>query len=129
MSRGNMPKGFVYALGPIDWWLGWCPFTTLIRAFESDPVSLDLDRVFNLVVTAAWGFTRAGWEGDGRWYLSAVPNDEGGPECDLLLAVKQSNNGSTFVFSEHELPWLREYEEHMPRRDDWVTTHPWTPKR
>lgn len=46
------------------------------------------------------------WEGDDNGpRFSVIPT--GDDEAALVIAWKQINNGTTFVVSEHPMPWLR----------------------
>lgn len=106
---------FVYVLPPIDWWEGWTPLRTLL--LERRETYLDeagdsvVEQLVDLTIRAARIFTLNGWEGDGwpdGWYVSALPTGEVGP--DLLIAVKQRNNGTVYLLSPVPLPWIEEYQ-------------------
>ncbi len=93
---------YVYECGPIDHWQGWTPLPTFLRDEFIDPGQVG--RMLQAIARS----TR--WEGDFRAgeapRVSALP--VGDPDCALLLAVKQDNNGTTFIASEVRLPWLDE---------------------
>lgn len=93
-------KSWLYTLGPIDYWQGWTKLEVGPK-FKSKP------RWYADMVRRAGEvfLLKSHWEGDGSWYMSALPD----PDCSdsaLILAVKQSNNGSVFVLSQMELSYL-----------------------
>lgn len=45
------------------------------------------------------------WEGDGNWYVSGMPSEDSSDSLPIF-AVKQENNGSTFLCSPFPLPWV-----------------------
>jgi hypothetical protein len=52
-----------------------------------------------------------GWEEDGEWRMAGLPHDDVAAPTSML-AVKQYNNGTTYVIiSSYELPWLSRYLE------------------
>jgi hypothetical protein len=88
----------------IDWWLGW----TQLRV---GPEYKDENRWYAKLVqsVARLLLEHTGWEGDNRgganWWMSGVPSQD----CTgaaIILAVKQDNNGRTFVFSQVPLAYL-----------------------
>lgn len=116
-GNGSNPAGgqsdyHVYALGPIDWFDGWTPAVELLaRLAESEYGTHSFELLIVRLIEAARLFGRyTYWEGDGVWWVAGLPTvvDDGWSE--YLLAVKQSNNGSVFVWSPVLLPWLSEYE-------------------
>jgi hypothetical protein len=106
-----MVVGHVYKT-LIDHWLGWRRLDQEIVALAKSGCGAEAWEVEHLIMllsAAAYAFTRAGWEGDGIWKISALaPVDDGGGDSRVMLAVKQSNNGTTFIFSELVIPWLEE---------------------
>jgi len=60
-------------------------------------------RVNDLLAAAQKLALKHGWEGDTIQgpFLSAIPHEDG--NADLVLAWKQSNNGTTFIASERLL--------------------------
>jgi hypothetical protein len=107
---------YVYEMSPVDYWEGMTPLGSYFddrcmsnmlewrRAPEFDRVLRFLFRTMEIARS------HGHWEGDVAHgpYISAVP-DSGGLDCALILAWKQSNNGTTYVASQIELPWLAEY--------------------
>jgi len=55
---------------------------------------------------------RTTWEGDVREgpYIAGLMPPAPGQEYTVAVALKQDNDGRTFVWSPFELPWLNEYE-------------------
>jgi hypothetical protein len=100
-------RPFIYYLPPIDWWEGWTTLEGLSRSLEPDEFFDPVVEVATFMLRAAPLFVKAGWEGDGTWRAAPLPVfDEGVQLRSFLVAVKQSNNGSTFVASPKALPWL-----------------------
>lgn len=98
----------VYALGPIDFWNGWNNATDYVAETQKMDDNFN-EETFQPFFEKAKALAReAGWEGDMRSgpFVSALPNDDPGSLSDFIIAWKQDNNGSTFVASPHELPWL-----------------------
>jgi hypothetical protein len=106
---------FVYELAsPIDFWDGFA----LLEDFTcSDALDDEIayraerppTRAMKLLAASMHiASTRGHWEGDirGGPFISGLPRD-GYPNA-LIVAWKQDNNGTTFVGSEIELPWLSE---------------------
>jgi hypothetical protein len=59
-----------------------------------------------LLENAKEQFRRAGWEGDvrmGPFFAGLPTNDETG---EVMVGLKQNNNGTTFIWSPFELTWL-----------------------
>ena len=116
----QVETAYVYRVSPIDWWLGWSKPSEILAAFGEAPYFDDetgcLTALANLAnEIATWigdalvAFKDAGWEGDIRQgpYLAPLPFafDEGA----YMVALKQDNNGTTFIWSPVELPWLEEH--------------------
>lgn len=99
----RMQKWYLYACNPIDDWRGWRP---LIRG--SHDVSIDQQLVGAVVSHLMTAFSAIGWQGDVRWYMSAVPDPKNPPGSYLVVAVKQAHAGDTFIACTRELPWLAE---------------------
>ena len=47
----------------------------------------------------------SGWEGDGFWLCTVLPDPE---YCasTWVFAVKQSNDGTAYIVSKYQMPWL-----------------------
>ncbi|PSS59873.1 hypothetical protein C6558_36235 [Ensifer sp. NM-2] len=99
---------FVYKLGPIDFWNGWLSAADFVAETENVDANYN-EETFLPFVEKAQDLARGiGWEGDMRSgpFVSALPNPDSGNLSDFILAWKQDNNGTTFVASPYELPWL-----------------------
>ncbi len=112
-----------YNCPPVDWFVGSSQFTvdsqgTVIEypdktlGVEEDWPPSDINIVkndFRKFVYAAWlAFNDIGWEGDsrsGHWNCWALPDADSG-FLHWLIAVKQDNNGQTFLASPVPLPHL-----------------------
>ena len=100
---------------PIDWWQGWTHQKDYLKALASDDEVIDGSHTDGIVAYGeALGEAKrlalnAGWEGDMRDgpYVSALPDLDCTGLCPILIAWKQDNNGTTFIFSPFELPWLK----------------------
>lgn len=108
-------KYYVYEMPPTDWFY---PFKTLketlidIFSCGNDDIyaSEMCEKYIEDVKNAKNEFEkRTNWEGDGAIFISGLPTDDGGGFPYTLVMIKQSNNGSTFLCSPVELPFLREY--------------------
>jgi hypothetical protein len=114
-------KYFAYCCEPIDWWAGWLsPVEAVAESLKdgwdalpsnafrnAEILAGEIDR---LIKVASAFLLQHGWEGDirgpnGTWMVSVVPDAEINSSV-LVFAVKQDNNGTTFVVSPYELPWL-----------------------
>lgn len=114
---------FVYALiEPIDDFDALTPLPEWIAADPDQRTHWTLRAVLALADTA----TQVRWDGDMR-HLPSVGAVLAPPETSPYLVIKQDNNGTTFVVSGIELPWLADHVEHSaqvhPRRIG-VWTHP-----
>jgi len=100
----------LYCLSPIDWWDGWTSEFDYLRGLLTDEyASNNRDQVATYVSLRAQAerlALEAGWEGDvrGEVFVAALPPNDGGCSCPLMIAWKQDNNGTTFVYS----PWRLE---------------------
>jgi hypothetical protein len=100
---------YVYHCGPIDCWAGWRPLRELLIQ-DADGVELPgpqhVQQRWELAQDLA---KRIYWEGDvrssegGPWW-TPIPWETG--DWEYVIAWKQDNNGSTFVASPVQLPWL-----------------------
>ena len=116
MAKHNM---FIYAIDPIDFWAGWLTEKEYTdRLPEKFAYTGDAEQMlegFKGFRDAAFGFAKLffGWDGDIREgpFVIGVPNDK----CEVIVAWKQDNNGTTFIASPHRLPWLKLKAGEMPR--------------
>lgn len=86
---------YVHKIAPIDFWEGW-----------QDPRTLSFGDIKERVAQALEAAREDGWEGDGHPRFSMIPAGDGDPGCEVIVAVKQSNNGTTFVVAPMPLKWL-----------------------
>ena len=95
---------FVYALTtPIDFFDGIAPLPQWIANTHDAQAAWALRAVLALADAAE----QVGWDGDMR-HLPSVGCLPTPPDVTPYLLVKQDNNGTTFVISDAELPWLEE---------------------
>ena len=86
------------------------------RGVDVDEIEVFVD-LFEGAVNAVADLTV--WEGDGEWSLSSIPDVERAIMWVMCL-IKQHNNGTTFIASMVELPWLEEWrcDQPRPKADD-----------
>lgn len=120
-------KKFVYELLPIDFWDGWIPLSLAMEDpakygiisdysgeygswSKPDRISKFQEHLRRQVDEAKYLITKhTSWEGDGHIYITSMPGfDDGGGESHLVFAIKQGNNGTTFIVSPFEYVHLRE---------------------
>ena len=103
------PRGYVYVMGPIDWWPGWSELDEAAAPQSPDDADArtHLERVRDHALEQ---FPGTGWEGDiiAGPLFAGLPPSAGSTSSDVLVAIKQMNNGMVFVWSPRELPWLDE---------------------
>ena len=107
--RVTKASGYVYDVTYIDFWYGWhdpwAPQTP-----NHEPVDPDQVRwIAASVIRAIRDIARVtGWEGDirGGPYVAPVPGPDYEPERGWFVALKQDNNGTTYLWSPVALPWL-----------------------
>ena len=112
---------YVYCLNPIDFWNGWHLASDVVCVdmtfdYANETVQINAEDFFPKFTLAKFGARKLGWEEDISWgpFISALPVDDAGGPCPIIIAWKQSNNGTTFVASPFELPWLHnKYIEHV----------------
>lgn len=95
---------YVYVLGPIDCWEGWSSHNEMASAANFAVAYWRPDDVKDRFWQAHDTALAAGWEGDGEPKLTVIPIRD--YFCELVFAFKQKNNGSTFIVSPVEMPWL-----------------------
>jgi hypothetical protein len=98
----------VYAISPIDIWVGWTPFLQFLLNTDGSKIPYGKNGLFDRLCHALKIASSMGWEGDfsNGPFISAIPADDGENIPDLLFAWKQSNNGTTFIVSPYALPWM-----------------------
>lgn len=111
----KLTNGYIYDFGTNDFFIGWAEVSRqggrwLTRSHIEDGHAMDISSV---VTTALKEIVlRSRWEGDGAkhrvWCVAIPMPEDGGSEWpQIAVAVKQNNNGSCYVWSPMELPWLR----------------------
>lgn len=101
-----MIKLYTYAIGPIDFWEGWSSVDEMMSAPYHDVAHWGPDTVRERFWAAQEAARQAGWEGDGKARVTVIPMQD--VVCEIVIAIKQSNNGTTFIVSPVEMPWLGE---------------------
>ena len=99
-----MTKLFTYVMGPIDCWEGWNSDNDIASAPYRDVAYWGPDTVREQLLAAEEAARSAGWEGDGNPRITMLPIDE--THCEIVIALKQGNNGTTFIITPFEMPWL-----------------------
>jgi hypothetical protein len=124
MSIYELPDGYVYERGPIDWWWGWSPVSEL-KAQPEDVGSTspyDAEAPWhghrNMTLEAVVDHALARIRADGRWegdisqgpYIAGLvpPNADSYAESEVIVGLKQSNNGTVYVWSPRLLAYLDE---------------------
>lgn len=106
---------YVYEMPPTDWFF---PFKTLEQTIlDAEAEALHEDHYLEIKQSILAKVDRAKrlfkkhtlWEGDGHVYISSLPSDYGDSFPLILVVIKQSNNGTTFLYSPVILPHLKEY--------------------
>lgn len=98
----------VYSINPIDWWNGWQVPSDLFRVSVRE---MEVEWHEPAEWVKMWARARElaekiGWEGDIREgpYVTVLPQPYEVPP--VVIGWKQDNNGTTFIASPFELPWL-----------------------
>jgi hypothetical protein len=113
-----MTKLHVYVLGPIDFWEGWIAPETLGASGNFEVSAWHPDDVLARLDEAKKAASAAGWEGDGDFHLSMLPMRDS-HQCEALVAIKQGNNGTTFIITPFEMPWLGEPHATTQPKSRW----------
>lgn len=113
-----MRKMFIYERGPIDYWTGWHTFDNFIkelyeeRNFIGDnELKKIADQLKKRKEELIYSFAKHTiWEGNGEWYISSIPGDQekDGTYSEFIIAVKQLNNGLTFIATPYPMEWCGE---------------------
>lgn len=116
----------VYECSPVDWWAGWMTPQEAVAAYRNERASVmgpgesaeDFARRLDTAIEriGIHLLDEFGWEGDGQWRVTVLP-DPDTADCLLMFSVKQDHNGTTFVVSPRDLPWLGK-----DRADEWRYT-------
>ncbi|MCW7552672.1 hypothetical protein NX722_08445 [Endozoicomonas gorgoniicola] len=105
-------KMFIYELDPIDYFSGSIPLEDYLKSIkemddtfgEYEFTQRQIGRLTSKMKTIS------SWEGDiiDGVYVFAMPGSNMDTNLALGIVWKQRSNGTTFVVSELELPWLEE---------------------
>ena len=104
-----MNKCFLYQCPPIDYWDGWVD-VTVVSVSGGDNEYNQFTKPFRMAAEAIYLATKYGYY-DGELHtikMAGIPT--GDCESELMVALKITNNGTTYIYSERCLPWLAEYE-------------------
>lgn len=99
-----MTELYTYVMGPIDSWEGWMSPDELASSPYREVSAWGPDDVRERLIAAEGAARTAGWEGDGSARFSMLPQDN--VTCEVVVAIKQGNNGTTFIMTPFEMPWL-----------------------
>ncbi len=104
-------KYYHYETGPIDAFWGCIPIEEFLNSEEEQ--GINCTGIITRLMRECRKF--GAWEGDmNRGVLVfALPCDSGRLEMEIGFIWKQSNNGTTFIISPRELPWIEEFR--VPR--------------
>lgn len=115
-----MDKGYLYQCPPIDWWDGWTDMEMISMKCADNigdcPCNNSLTEAFVMVAEAIYLATKYGYyDGDiNTVKVSGLP--DGTSDSKLMVGIKISNNGTTYIYSKIQLPWLHEFEMDIPRK-------------
>ncbi|CQR73322.1 hypothetical protein SOV_51050 [Sporomusa ovata DSM 2662] len=104
-----MKKAFIYTLNPTDYFVG---FMTEREALDAEKGDIeDGEEILKQKIEIAKKLFREHtcWEGDGEVYISGLPGRNSNNYPEIFVIIKQRNNGSTFLCSPVELPYLEEF--------------------
>ena len=103
---------FIYELNPVDYFTGSIPLDEYLNSTKEidDPYGEHEFTKNQIEQLTAEMKNIDSWEGDvmDGVYLFALPGKNMDTNLALGIVWKQRNNGTTFVVSEMELPWLKE---------------------
>jgi len=109
-----LDQGFVYDMPPIDWWPAWSDLDQAVAQHGGDKETqtrarTELERIRDHALREFRD--RTSWEGDiiKGPVFAGIPPGDGNPDADVMVAIKQFNNGSVFVWSPYDLSWLAQY--------------------
>ena len=111
---------YLYEMEPIDIWTGWVKFEDVLQdpyryhytSFSSrHPNSTDQDVAAKQLIQLVDGVKKqlseyTEWEGDGEVYLTSMPYEL---EARLVFAIKQNNNGTTYIAAPFEYIHLKDF--------------------
>lgn len=109
---------FVYVTTPIDYWEGWTLLDKFLDVHSIDEEDAEpfadvrreaaVNHLMPFLDKAYAAAKERGWDGDFREgpYVSGIPPRRGTFDPTFVLGWKQDRNGTTFVVSPYEMPWL-----------------------
>lgn len=103
---------FVYEVPPIDDWSPWLSEDEYKAKLDAEwgPDSAGGWTGYVALRKRAFDLARAklNWEGDFREgpFIAGLPPHFGESQSEVVIAWKQDNNGSCFIASPIEMPWL-----------------------
>ena len=118
----NSKTYYYILLWPIDFWDGWVTVGEYLGILRNrkkknskiivDPW-LDEDLIKAKVSRICNGLKRHYWvcdpvKYDENIFISGIPDLNGGNDSEMIFAFKEENNGTTYIVSSRELPWLDE---------------------
>lgn len=106
----NSSPIYLYEMYSIDVWRGW----VFIQDALADPDKYDLhlsDLEERVAEVKKLLREHTLWEGDGNIYLSSIPYE---PEARLVFAIKQANNGTTYIASPLPYAHLEKFLVYCP---------------
>lgn len=116
----NTRQGVMYAIQPIDFWSGWRKPDEFFSVYQEEHENKHTSEAWNFIWDAAKKCAReAGWQGD----ICEGPFVSVLPEIDyylppFLVAWKQGQKGTTFIYAPYDLPWIaREADVIVYHRD------------
>jgi hypothetical protein len=98
-------RRYLYVLSPIDDWTGWMDAEKSLESLEPwfrQGIEDALAPAQKMITAHRY------FEHETHlypWYVSPLPKDDDG-YCAWMVATKITNNGTTFLVSPYELPWL-----------------------
>lgn len=112
-------KLYVYCLPPIDYWIGWQDVESwLLR--EDVEGSYEIPEYTKMFEAGKRLAKEIGWAGDicEGPFITGLPPHWGEHTSDFIIGWKDDDNGTTYIVSPRELPWLKE-EDSMWK--SWVS--------
>lgn len=111
-------KLYTYSVGPIDIW-GLFQNPEDVLEIEETGEKILLGEYTEMLAAGMAEATQLGWEGDlVRGPLVSILPEPGSAGL-LIIAWKQSNNGSTYVVSRVELPYLKHHSIDENRESEY----------
>jgi len=100
---------YLYACGPLDCWPAMMTLAEALALAGSEDVCTPTEPIALLGEALHTAASQGHWDGDFSVEPRFCPIPGGDVCMDWGVIWKQSNNGTTFVYSPHELPWLAQW--------------------